>query len=179
MNSVRLSFCRPVLLRWLAGCGAAMALTAPCTAQVAGYYEGLTSQGMRIGVSVVPDSSGGLVLAGYNVEWAGTCTRTGAGRYQSWGIGAGVPIATQQANHELVMWMINSRFGAVFSDQTVVGTFSARTPEFVDTTATSYQVQQCLSGSITFSANLVPGAQAPLNLKPGQTLRGAVGDSLR
>jgi xanthine/uracil permease len=49
------------------------------SAQVAGLYQGVTSQGQLIEIQLIEDGIGTLVFSGGTVFWQATCTRSGPG----------------------------------------------------------------------------------------------------
>ena len=155
----------------LASLLAGLVMSTASTAQVAGLYQGVTSQGQTIEVSLIDDGNGGLAFGGGTVFWQASCTRTGFGRNVAWGIGASVPLDGQSVTTEFIGNSLYERWRLFFAGNTVSGNFVGRTPEFVDPFASSRQVQLCDSGNLSFNGTLVPGAKAIAPLSAGQALQ--------
>lgn len=156
---------------------ARFAVTAACTlaaagasAQVVGIYQGVTSQGQFIEIQVIEDANNALAFGGGTVFWQASCTRSGPGRTVAWGIGASTPLDGQQVTHEFRGNSLYERWRMTFAGNNVSGNFIGRTPEFVDPFASSRQVQLCDSGTVSFTATLVPGARPTAPVANGQAV---------
>ena len=141
------------------------------SAQVAGLYQGVTSQGQLIEIQLIENRIGTLVFSGGTVFWQATCTRSGPGRTVAWGIGASTPLDGQQVTHEFRGNSLYERWRMFFAGNNVSGTFVGRTPEYVDPFASSRQVQLCDSGTLNFTATLVPSAKPSAPVANGQALQ--------
>lgn len=141
------------------------------SAQVVGLYQGVTSQGQLIEIQLTEDGIGTLVFGGGTVFWQATCSRSGPGRSVAWGIGANTPLDGQQVTHEFRGNSLYERWRMFFAGNNVSGTFIGRTPEYVDPFASSRQVQLCDSGTLNFTATLVPGAKPSAPVANGQAVQ--------
>jgi hypothetical protein len=141
------------------------------SAQSAGVYAGLNSQGKPVEITVADDGLGGLQLTSALMFWTADCTRSGPGREVAWGVGANTPIVGNQLNTEFRSNGLYEKWSYVFSGNTVTGTFMGRTPEFTDVSSSTRKVQLCDSGNLSFSADLAVPTANRQGLKPGETMR--------
>ncbi len=141
------------------------------SAQTAGVYVGLNSQGKPVEITLADDGLGGLQLTSALMFWTADCTRSGPGREVAWGVGANTPIVGNQLNTEFRSNGLYEKWTFVFSGNTVTGTFMGRTPEFTDIASSTRKVQLCDSGNLSFSADQAVPTTTRQGLKPGETMR--------
>lgn len=161
--------------RRLAACattlGALWLLATPASAQTIGHYEGTTSQGHGMSIDVVDDGAGGNAFGGGLMFWEADCSKSGPGRFVGWGVGTSIPFSGNKFSTEFRFNTLYEKWKLTFSGDTVTGTFLGRTPEFTDPETSTKSVQLCDSGNLSFSATLVPPAEARTRVAPGQVLK--------
>ena len=152
------------LMRTIAAVGGLWLLASTASAQTLGTYEGLTSQGKSITLDVVDDGAGGNAFGGGLVFWDAECSKSGPGRGVAWGVGTNI-------SAEFKFNMLYEKWKLTFAGTTVTGTFVGRTPEFMDVNPSTKSVELCDSGTLSFSATLVPPLAPRQKLAPGQAIR--------
>lgn len=153
----------------------ALTAAAPASAQVAGVYRGLTDQGQSIEITITQDGSGLFYFGGALVFWEATCKVSGPGRSVAWGIGTTVPLTFPTTEYTFASNALFENFKFRFLGGTRIrGNFLGRTPEFVDVSSSSKQVQLCDSGNIGFTADWQApseAARSPALPAPGQAVQ--------
>jgi len=148
----------------LVGLGAAL----PASAQLAGLYVGTTEQGQTIEIKITQDEGGLYYFGGATVFWEATCKTTGPGRTVAWGIGTTVPLTFPNTEYTFASNALYENYKFRFIGGTrIKGNFTGRTPEFVDPSVSSKQVQLCDSGSLSFVADYAgPAPEAAVSAAP-------------
>lgn len=159
------------LMRSIAAVGGLWLLASTASAQTLGTYEGLTSQGKSITLDVVDDGAGGNAFGGGLVFWDADCSKSGPGRGVAWGVGTNIPFGGTKVSAEFKFNMLYEKWKLTFAGTTVTGTFVGRTPEFMDVNTSTKSVELCDSGTLSFSATLVPPLAPRQKLAPGQAIR--------
>lgn len=139
-----------------------LACTALAQAQSFGLYQGQTTEGDTVEITVGDDGAGGPAVLGATVFWTATCAKSGPGRNSAWGVGTNQPIVNRKATLDFRFNGLYEHFVLKFNaaGNQVSGSFLGRTPEFVDVASNTKQVELCDTGTRSFSADLQP-ALAP------------------
>lgn len=161
---------RPTL-RHAATLGALWLLATAAPAQTIGHYEGTTSQGHPISFDVIDDGAGGNAFGGGGAFWEADCSKSGPGRNAAWGVGTNIPFSGNKVMVEFRFNALYQKWKITFSGSSASGTFLGRTPEFTDVNSSTKSVELCDSGTLSFTAELAPPAEAGTRLAPGQALK--------
>jgi hypothetical protein len=150
-----------------------LVFTASASAQVAGTYNGTTSQGLSISLTLADDGNGGLMLTGDSVQWNETC-HTGDTKFAWWGVGAAQEIVDGAATYTFASQDLYEVLKMHFSGDSVHGSFQGMEPTFVDVNTSRGKVEQCHSGSLTYTATL----SAPAGIAPHAALRAGAAQAI-
>jgi hypothetical protein len=131
----------------------------PALAQQFGTYQGTTSQGNAISISIGNDGSGGFVYTGNGVGWSMTC-KTGDTKNANWGIGASQPFTGKKVTAYVKFDILYEKLTMTFNGagDVVSGTFTGGEPAYVDVQTSTKKVESCLSEVQTYTATYVPGS---------------------
>ena len=141
---------------------AALALFgATAQAQVAGVYNGTTSDGLSMQITIADDGSGGLVFSGDVFQWNMNCAKSGTTYFGWWGVGQYTPVTGRTLSVETDIPYLYEKVTMKFStdSQTVTGSFVGDEPIYIDVT-TSKKVENCAGKKVTFTATLAPATAA-------------------
>jgi len=150
---------------------AALALLGPAThAQVAGVYNGTTSDGLQMQITIADDGSGGLVFSGDVFQWNMTCP-SGRSLFGWWGVGQYTPVTGRTLTVETDLDFLYEKVTMKFStdSQTVTGSFVGDEADYVDLSVNK-KTQNCAGKKVTFSATLGALA-APAAVPAGARLK--------
>ena len=150
-------------------------LGATAQAQVAGVYNGTTSDGLSMQITIADDGSGGLVFAGDVFQWNMTCVKSGTTYFGWWGVGQYTPVTGRTLTVENDIPYLYEKVTMKFStdSQTVTGSFVGDEPIYIDVT-TSKKVENCAGKKVTYSATLsAPAAARSAAVPAGARMRHA------
>jgi hypothetical protein len=160
------------LRRTLWALALAAAGSTPALAQQMGTYQGTTSEGGSITISIGDDGAGGLAYTGNTTFWAVNC-KSGDLKNFAWGIGAGQPFTgkkvTAEARFDILYEKLTMKFNG--PGTVVTGTFFGSGPTFTDVNTSTTKVEYCSSNTLTYTANYVAGSAAVRPAAPGSAVR--------
>ncbi len=129
-------------------------LGAAAQAQVVGVYNGTTSDGLQMQITVGDDGVGGLVFTGDVFQWNMTC-HNGDPYFGWWGVGQYTALTgrtlTVETNIPYLYEKVFMKFSA--DSQTVTGNFTGSEPIYVDLSVNK-KTQNCAGAKVTFTATL-------------------------
>ncbi len=130
-------------------------------AQVAGVYNGTTSDGLSMQITIADDGNGGLVFTGDSFQWNMTCAKSGTTYFGWWGVGQYTQVTGRTLTVENDIPYLYEKVSMKFStdSQTVTGSFVGDEPIYIDVT-TSKKVENCAGKKVTFTATLGAPAAA-------------------
>ncbi len=123
-------------------------------AQVAGTYNGTTSDGLQMQITIADDGNGGLVFTGDSFQWNMTCNN-GASYFGWWGVGQYAPVTGRTLTAESKLGFLYEKVFMKFSldSQTVTGNFVGDQATYIDLDVNK-KTQNCAGAKVTFSGTL-------------------------
>ena len=136
-------------------------LGATAQAQVAGVYNGTTSDGLTMQITIADDGTGGLVFTGDVFQWNMNCAKSGTTYFGWWGVGQYTPLTGRTLTVENDIPYLYEKVTMKFSadSQTVTGTFVGDEPIYIDL-STDKKVENCAGKKVTYTATLGAPAAA-------------------